>query len=218
MKYLMFQIYAPLQAWGLPLPGNIRLTDDHPSKSGIIGYIANTLGITDAMGEEFALLSQSFGFACREDRPGSILKDFHIVQANPPYNNIISERTYLVDAAFTICLWAKNDEIDYELTAQAIDEPCHVPFLGRKNCVTAIAPNPKVIEADNIKEAFEQYNVSEFTPKSNKNHTVIYWEGNNSGMAPIKQYRRHDQPVGIRRRVTRTEFMSHLTGGEHVSQ
>ncbi len=112
MKYLLFQLYAPFSSWGSPLPGAIRRTDDHPTKSGIMGFLAASLGITQDMEPEYTHLAASLGFACREDRPGDEMRDFHTVRVGK--DPVISDRYYLTNAVFTMCLWQKGDHLPLE--------------------------------------------------------------------------------------------------------
>ncbi len=42
-NYLVFQLYAPLAAWGGQAVGQERPSDDHPSRSALLGLLAAAL-------------------------------------------------------------------------------------------------------------------------------------------------------------------------------
>ena len=206
MQFLRFTLSGIRSAWGLPLPGNTRMTRDHPSKSGITGFIGACHGITNLMEKEYVELSQ-FGFACREDVPGSISKDFHTVRVGP---GIVSERFYLMGAVFTVCLWETKD-CPYKLKdiSKSLIRPHFVPFLGRKCCVLNAPPDPNLIDAENLLEAFEQYQIPEFVSpflkeqKSNR----IFWEGDDQSIEKIQSNDSFDQPTGIKKYGVRIEHV-----------
>lgn len=77
MDYLLFKMEGILQAWGIPSPMEIRKTSDHPSKSGVVGYLGACLGYP--AGKQIADLCADLGYACRVDSPGSLMSDFHTV-------------------------------------------------------------------------------------------------------------------------------------------
>jgi len=216
MNYLLFLISGTLSAWGVPLPGSIRKTETHPTKSGIIGLTATCLGITNTMEEEYTQLAK-IGFACREDVPGNIMKDFQTVQIGP---GIISDRYYLCEAMFTICLW-ETEKSPYTLSkiSKALNKPRFIPFLGRKCCSLNAAPNPKLIKSENLLSAFKKYNPPKFLNfnlKEQKDHR-IFWEGADQSIKIIRSDQRFDQPIGIRRYSTRIEHIG-WEGGSDVSK
>ena len=106
-------------------------------------------------------------------------------------------------------------DADLQKIVDAINMPTYIPFLGRKCCTTAIPPNPKIIVADNLVDAFSQYEAPKFLSKRDSDVTTIFWEGENSGMVSSGQKIRRDESVGIRKHVSRIEYVSHI-GGEHV--
>jgi len=217
MKYLLFLLYAPFSSWGSPLPGTIRRTDDHPTKSGIMGLLASSLGIVQEMEPEYTHLSASLGFACREDHPGVEMRDFHTVRVGE--NPIISERYYLCDAAFTICLWQKGDQPSLEKIANALNNPEFMPFLGRKCCIAGLPPIPNIVEAENLFEAFNlfdalsQEELSEILGIDITKPRRVFWEGDDASFKIERELKRSDQPIGICKYSSRIELIGTMGGG-----
>lgn len=214
MKYLIFLLYAPFSSWGVALPGLVRETDDHPTKSGVVGFLCACLGITREMEKEFVDFASSIGFACREDNPGERMRDFHTTRAIK--NNVVSERFYLTDAVFSVCIWKKNDSShNLEEIADALHKPKFTPFLGRKCCIAGMPPSPLIISAENLSEAFEQYALPELLKpviKDNKEPRRVFWEDSDNSFQAVKERKRFDEPVGIRRYINRTEYAGVIGG------
>jgi len=211
MKYLLFLLYAPFSSWGSPLPGTIRRTDDHPTKSGVMGLLASSLGITREMEPEFTHLAASLGFACREDRPGEKMRDFHTVRVGK--NPVVSERYYLCDAVFTVCLWQKSDQLSLEKIADALDKPEFIPFLGRKCCIAGLPPDSRIVEAGNLSEAFNQYEPSELLSVDVNQPRRVFWEGDDTSFKIEKELKRSDQPIGVCKYSSRIELIGTMGGG-----
>jgi len=209
MEYLIFLLYAPFSSWGVALPGLIRETDDHPTKSGVAGFLSACLGITRERKKEYADFASSIGFACREDNPGERMKDFHTARALK--NNVLSERYYLTDAVFTVCIW-KRKETSYSLQeiADALHKPKFTPSLGRKCCIVGIPPSPQVVSAENLSEAFKQYEVPELLNPVIKNKDWprrVFWEDNDGSLQLVEKVNRFDEPVSNLKYSSRTEYV-----------
>ncbi|WP_234363987.1 MULTISPECIES: type I-E CRISPR-associated protein Cas5/CasD [unclassified Streptomyces] len=73
---LLMRLASPLQSWGALARFDRRDTQPRPTKSAVVGLIAAALGHdrTDDLGP-----LTSLRFATRADRPGTALRDFHIV-------------------------------------------------------------------------------------------------------------------------------------------
>lgn len=131
MKTILLKFSGPLQSWGTNSHFEIRRTDDHPSKSGVIGMIAAGLGYKRDETEKICRLND-LHFAVRVDQPGYILKDYHIVKRDKrdkkPY---VTERYYLQDAVFIVAL-GSEDGILIEDIKKSILRPYYHIFLGRK--------------------------------------------------------------------------------------
>lgn len=211
-EYLLFQLYAPFSSWGSPLPGSIRRTDDHPTKSGVAGLLALSLGITREMVKEYDQLVDGMGFACREDNPGILMKDFHTVQIGK--NPVVSDRYYLCSAAFTVCLWKEGNGFTLHNIADALNRPKYMPFLGRKCCIIGLPPTPKIIYAEDLVDAFKEYQPSKLLEKviHNGESKKVFWEGSDSSIEVTEELKRSDQPLGIFKYGSRTEFVGRIGG------
>lgn len=71
---VVFRLAGPQQAWSTAGRGARRPTQDHPTKSGVIGMVANALG-RDRADDVTDLAALRFGV--RADRPGRIESDYH---------------------------------------------------------------------------------------------------------------------------------------------
>lgn len=90
-RFLLFQLYGPLAAWGSIAVGDQRPSFDRPSKSAIIGMLAAALGLKRPntakddqtarhLEEEHERLAANYHYACRLEAQGVYLKDYHTVQ------------------------------------------------------------------------------------------------------------------------------------------
>lgn len=210
--YLLFQLYAPFSSWGSPLPGTIRRTDDHPTKSGVAGLLASSLGIKQEMVKEYAQLVDDMGFACREDNPGILMKDFHTVQSGK--DPVISDRYYLCSAVFTVCLWKDGNGFTLQNMADALNRPKYMPFLGRKCCIMGIPPTPRIINAENLTKAFENYQLSELLKEVIKNSDSkrVFWEGSDNSIEVVEELKRYDQPLSMFKYGSRIEYIGRIGG------
>lgn len=74
---VLIRLEGPMQSWGLSMRGPNsahRKTRTHPTKSGVLGLVANTLGRdwSDPIDDLAALT-----YAVRADRPGTLAVDYH---------------------------------------------------------------------------------------------------------------------------------------------
>lgn len=168
MATLLLQCVAPLQAWGTQSNFTVRDTGREPSKSGIIGLLCAALGRprTEPIDDLASLI-----MGVRVDREGQILRDFHTAGqgATDPYKGylqadgysvdkgtIISNRYYLVDAAFLVGL--EGDSQLLQNIHKALANPCWMLFLGRKACPPARPVYlPDGLQDKKLHEALIQY-------------------------------------------------------------
>jgi CRISPR system Cascade subunit CasD len=171
MKLLILRLEAPLMKWGLRSRWDERDTHFVPTKSGVVGLIACTMGIPrgDSRIEE---LCQKLKIGVRADRKGYILTDLQIVTSNSnPYiknlnasnykervgeAGLVTRRDYLQDACFTVAL--SGDEDLLERIREALDNPKFCIYLGAKCCI----PSRPVFENftdeyDSIEDALNRY-------------------------------------------------------------
>lgn len=167
--YLVFTLYGPMQSWGNIAVGQVRNTDRHPSKSAVLGLLAAALGVARDQASALADLA-TLGFAVRVDRAGDPLTDYHTAQvpsrqakavwrnrrdelAGKTINTVLSTRTYLTDAVFTVALWDRAGRCDLAKLAAALEKPKFTLYLGRKSCPLALPPMAEIHSAPSAVEA-----------------------------------------------------------------
>ena len=144
---LIFRLEGPLQSWGERAKWNYRDTAGFPTKSGICGLFSCALGY-ERDDERIGIMCSSLQIAVRADRAGEELCDFHTIQADcllsaegkkrAGGNTVISQRYYLQDASFFVCVRG-NEEL-LEKIACALKKPRWTLYLGRKSCVPTVPP------------------------------------------------------------------------------
>ncbi|MGW2886431.1 type I-E CRISPR-associated protein Cas5/CasD [Streptomyces griseoruber] len=145
---LLLRISAPMQSWGERSHFNERDTARFPTRSGVIGLLAAALG--RRRGESLGDLAQ-LSITIRADRPGVLLRDLHTVGGGLPAKatvttaegkkrsgdtaTLLTHRTYLADAAFTLAVSATSDDTKLlGRAAVALAHPVWPPYLGRRSC------------------------------------------------------------------------------------
>lgn len=128
LDVLVLRITAPLQSWGSKSKFNTRLTENEPTKSGIIGMIAAAFGWNRE--HPISELSENLRFGVREDRPGRHLIDYQV--AREEKNATVTYRHYLNDAVFLVGLEGESDLI--EKISNALKNPYYPLYLGRRSC------------------------------------------------------------------------------------
>lgn len=138
------KLNGPLQAWGGSIVGDDRPTLDFPTKSGVLGLIAASLGIQRNNNEKLVELAKGTKVHIRVDKPGQKMLDYQTIQghaaASSTRSTIVSKRTYLCDAEFTAILIPGNLDLVAPI-ALALKYPKFLPFLGRKCCT----PSEKIL-------------------------------------------------------------------------
>lgn len=146
---LLLRLAGPLQSWGEHSHFNERDTARFPTRSGVIGLLAAALG--RHRGEPLGDLAR-LSLTVRTDRPGVLLRDLHTVGGGLPpkatvttaegkkrtgdTGTLLTHRSYLADAAFTVAVTAR-DGSDRDLLshcAEALRAPQWPLFLGRRSC------------------------------------------------------------------------------------
>lgn len=179
MDYLVFQLQAPLSAWGETAVGEFRPTANYPSESALLGLLAASLGIRREEEDAHAALRAGYGFAIGVLSSGRLLRDYHTAQVpgrvslkSRPHNSrrdelnlpkeelntILSTRDYRQDAASVVTVQVR-DGAPYALSdvAQALAKPRFTLYLGRKACPPALPLNPQIIAAENALSALQTY-------------------------------------------------------------
>lgn len=168
MNVLLLRLVGPLQAWGVQSRYKERDTGLEPSKSGVVGLLAASLGRPrHAPIQDLADLKMGV----RVDCPGKMLRDFHTAQnvreASASSVNLekgtgvrgsVSNRYYLADARFLVGLEGDDLDLLTELH-DALRDPHWPLYLGRK----AFVPGEPVWLKDgllpdtNLRPALETY-------------------------------------------------------------
>lgn len=166
---LILRLEGPLQSWGESAKWDMRDSADFPTKSGIVGLLGCAMGL-ERGDPELEKLSNALALAVRADRKGVRAVDYQTVTGNPlrnaegkpksTGNTIVSRRTYLQDACFTVFLetdtaWAKR-------IVSALRAPRWCIYLGRKSCV----PSRPVLAQEGVnyvslEEALRRYPTAE---------------------------------------------------------
>lgn len=150
---LILRLEGALQSWGESSKWDTREGADFPTKSGIIGLLGCAMGL-ERGDPLLAEMSDAVRIAVRADRGGVRMIDFQTVTGSPlrnaegkpksTGNTIISNRTYLQDACFTVVL--ETDPVWKEKILAALKEPKWCMYLGRKNCV----PSRPILEREEV--------------------------------------------------------------------
>lgn len=157
---LFLRLEGPLQAWGERARWDIRDTAPEPTKSGVVGLLACTLGLSaDA---DLRSLSQQIKVGVRCDRPGTPLVDYHTIiggvmsgEGKIRRGTIVSRRAYLCDASFLVTIQADPETIGR--LARAIQAPEWPIYLGRKSCPPSCPPFEGVGEYPSLEAALSDW-------------------------------------------------------------
>ena len=227
--YLLFQLYAPLTAWGDQAVGQERPSADHPSRSALLGMMAAALGLDRYDDEAHAVLAQSCRFGMKVYNPGLALRDFHTAQTPPEdrkvhhlftrrdelsgekLGTILSFRSYRQDSLSVVALWLEGDRYQLRELCEALLQPRYQLYLGRKSCAPALPLNPCILPADSLNEALDIYPVDRDLQNLRKPEIRYYWEPcEHSGMRESWRTPRYDEPLSrLRWQFTsRDEFVS----------
>lgn len=145
MSGLLLRLAGPLQSWGDNCLFDFRDTSDFPTRSGLIGLLACSLG--RPRGECVDDLGR-LSFYVRIDRPGVQVVDYQTVggglsvAAKIPTSDgrgrpigkgtIQTWRRYLADAVFVVAVVGPEYVVD--IVREALLRPYWQPYLGRRSC------------------------------------------------------------------------------------
>ncbi len=175
MQFLVFQLVAPMAAWGDVAVGQYRGSRDAPGESALLGLLAAALGIRRDDEAAHAALRDGYAFAVGTVDPGSLLRDYHTAQvpsrgdlkgrphrtrrdelAMPKHalNTILSARDYRQGGAWIVAVQplaaAPRGAGRLE---RALREPRFTLYLGRRSCPPAAPLAPQVIDAESAHAA-----------------------------------------------------------------
>ena len=125
MAFLVFQLRAPLAAWGDPAVGEYRGSHGYPGESALVGLLGAALGLRRENEAAHTALAQGYGFAVGVQTTGKLLRDYHTAQVpgrvslkgrphatrrdelrvpKDELNTILSTRDYRQDAACLVAV------------------------------------------------------------------------------------------------------------------
>lgn len=134
MATLLLQLNAPMQAWGTTLKLTHHETDQHPSKSGVIGMIASAMGIRRDDTAALRDLTADIRFGVRIVQPGELIRDYQVSEYDK--GKKIGYRYYLSDAKFVCGIEASEEKL--EAIREALLHPANALYLGRRSCPPTI--------------------------------------------------------------------------------
>ena len=125
MDFLVFQLHAPLAAWGDTAVGEYRGSLTWPGESALIGLLGAALGIRRDEEAAHAALRQGYRYAVGVVAQGTLLRDYHTAQVpgradlkkrphrtrrdelavpKPALNTVLSTRDYRQDGAWRVAI------------------------------------------------------------------------------------------------------------------
>ncbi|MDA8094657.1 MAG: type I-E CRISPR-associated protein Cas5/CasD [Betaproteobacteria bacterium] len=147
MPTLLLRLSGPMQSWGTTSRFDQRDTGKEPSKSGVIGLLAASLGIDrEAWNEDLQALA-TLTMGVRHDRSGVLKRDYQtagcattdrIKRADGTLSEdgVTSQRYYLADAVYLVGLEGTDRGL-LERAHAALLNPVWPLALGRKSYVPA---------------------------------------------------------------------------------
>jgi CRISPR system Cascade subunit CasD len=226
-EFLVFQLYGMMASWGDIAVGEDRPTYDRPSKSGVIGLIAASLGIRRDEEERLRELTEGYKIAVAIESEGVLVQDYHTAQVlpsgsgrkkeqfstrqeelagpNEELNTILSTRDYWCDARYSVFLWCNDEHPPYPLDTlmKKLKEPIFTLYLGRKACPLYLPLDPRIIQAENLRVAIASAMTQKnsFLSAFRNNPTIrVFWEGNEaSGIIAEHTITRRDYPLSKKR-------------------
>ncbi|MEV7869165.1 type I-E CRISPR-associated protein Cas5/CasD [Streptomyces sp. NPDC088124] len=161
MPTVLMRLSAPMQSWGTTSQWEERATTVRPTKSGVVGLVANALGY--ARDNDLSALAP-LQFAVRADRPGRTSVDhqtagggqpspatkipskygaprspepdpagtLHAAETATGRTTVLIYKQYLADAAFLAGLSTPNTDLAAEIAA-ALAQPARSLYLGRRS-------------------------------------------------------------------------------------
>jgi CRISPR system Cascade subunit CasD len=176
-EFLLARLWGPMASWGQIAVGEQRQTWTRPSRSAILGLIAAALGYERGNQDAHAALERGLGLAIRVDADGRPMRDYHTAQSpqseskrrwrsrydeirsSRKLNTILSDRSYLIEAAATIALWHRphSNAPDLAEIAEKLTRPTFVLYLGRKASPLGLPPHPFVVSEPGLAQAFATF-------------------------------------------------------------
>ncbi len=173
-RYLLFRLYGPMCSWGEIAVGESRHTADRPSRSALLGLLGAALGVPRSDDEGQQALSASWRFGLKLLSAGTLLRDYHTVQAPRKerkvvhrtrreelgtatvVNTLLSSREYRLDSISLIAVESTPEaRWTLEELQSALRTPRFTLYLGRKSCPLAVPLAPQLIDAPELRTALD---------------------------------------------------------------
>ncbi len=192
MATLLLRLAGPMQSWGTTSRFMHRDTGKEPSKSGVIGLLAATMGIDRANWPDLAPLTR-LAMGVRHDRAGIPKRDLQtagcattetIIRADgsQSQDGIVSQRFYLADGVFLAGLEG-NDTALLEQMHKALHNPVWPLFLGRKSYLPSepIGMENAILDKDLLSALkYWPWLVTPRRWESCPAHLLVSWESSDS--------------------------------------
>jgi len=114
-----------------------------------------------------------------------------------------------MDASYSIAIRARNDSVPWGLPAlvSALQRPRFTLYLGRKSCPPSLPLQPRIIEANTLKEAFDGFPDQDeiLSGLPSEGRAGFYWESLRKDEAGFPDggvhmvYNRRDQSLSRKR-------------------
>ena len=177
-RFLTLTFAAPLASFGSIAVGERRPSWVRPGKSAALGLVAGALGLDRSEEDAHRALAEEYLFAVRSEdlpvrAPLRLTIDYHTAQSPPQMRDrrfttrreelavedlgtILTRREYRADSCFTLALWPRGDSARWTLDEfqNALRRPVYVPYAGRKACPLMLPMDPRIVEAEDVFEAF----------------------------------------------------------------
>ena len=136
LKTILLKLAGPMQSWGTSSRFETRTSDYYPSKSGVIGIIAASLGYKRDEDEKIEKLND-LDFAVRIDQEGLLRKDYHIARKYKNNGDLdrtyVTNRYYMEDGVFVVALSHEDDQLIDQII-DGLKYPYFQAFMGRRSC------------------------------------------------------------------------------------
>jgi CRISPR system Cascade subunit CasD len=175
IRALVLCLDGPLMSFGDQAIDEIRPTRRLPGRSMLAGLLGNALGLDHRNVDALQRLQDRLRFAAREDRGGTLLRDYQtaeIGKKDPLWTSrgcpagrdggdatysgpVLRERFYRADTAVTVALALDpaDEPPDLDALAAALRRPERPLFLGRKGCPPARPILDALVEVPSLVEA-----------------------------------------------------------------
>ncbi len=190
-EFLILKLQGPMQAWGEHSFEGTRPSGNFPTRSALLGLLGACLGIRRNEYVRQQQLADSVQLAVYKAnrqvetfwgdlKPLPVIKmtDYHtVLEARKEYegikphdNSIQTWREYLLDAEYTIAVWANDGAvISLAELEGAVQKPVFTPYLGRRSCPLAQPLFQHRLQAADALQALQAVGASGGVVYSDKN-------------------------------------------------